>query len=338
MDSLTVNNQLRVGNATLYLSSEYQTTGYENSIYSTNGPLLIQSQAGSNENTIINGDNIGFVGIGTMNPQQNLHIKGVTYGDNNNPPVLSAVVRLEDVYNSSAQPAPPPRTAYWDIAASSHREGLYFSTDQGTGTSTPLEVMRLTESGQIVMGSTGNCSTPTNIKLIVDGHMLLTDGPTGEPRSIYWGYQCQPEWGIEYNQYDHGLNFWNPNTSSSGLVNYRLFLQDGTGYVGIGTNAPKYELDVCGTIRAQEIILELNTACPDYVFEPEYQLKSFEELRQFIEENGHLPDVPSAKETEENGISVSEMNMILLQKIEELTLYILDLEEQMTEMQKKLNK
>lgn len=145
---------------------------------------------------------------------------------------------------------------------------MLFRTDQGVAGATPVEVMSMDENGQIVMGTTANCSMPTNIKLIVDGHILLTDGPTGEPRSIYWGYNCHPEWGIEYNSTDGGLNFWNPYTSSSGMVNYRLFLQDGTGNIGIGTNDPKYKLDVCGTIRAREVKVNLNGTCPDYVLSP----------------------------------------------------------------------
>jgi hypothetical protein len=79
----------------------------------------------------------------------------------------------------------------------------------------------------------------------------------------------------------------------------------------------------------------LNGACPDFVFESDYQLMSLEEVEAFIEENGHLPGVPSAEETEENGINVSEMNMMLLQKVEELTLYILQLENRINELENK---
>jgi hypothetical protein len=173
-----------------------------------------------------------------------------------------------------------------------------------------------------------------NSKLIVDGHLLLTDGPSKEPRTIYWGYQCNPEWGLEYNSTDGGLNFWNPYTSASGLANYRLFLEDETGFVGIGTNNPQYELDVCGTIRAQEVKVNLNGSCPDFVFEPNYQLMTFDELRDYLKNNKHLPGIPSASETAENGINLSEMNMMLLQKVEELTLYILELEKRIGELEK----
>lgn len=339
--NLIVQNHLQIGTSSLHLSSIDPNTGTtENSIYTTNGDLLLQSVAGSNFNTIINGNNNGYVGIGTTAPLQNLHIKGSTnlmsYTEEEFDDLtasLSAVIRLEDVaYNAPISLSSMNRTAHWDIAASAGRKGLYFRTDQGNGGTSGIDVMRLNENGQIVMGPTQNCSAVPNIKLIVDGHLLLTDGPNEEPRSIYWGYHCQPEWGLEYNSASGGLNFWNPTTSSSGAVNYRLFLQDATGFIGIGTNDPKYNLDVCGIIRAKEVLVDLNGSCPDYVFEQNYNLMSLADLKAYIDTNKHLPEIPSAKETEENGINLSEMNMLLLKKVEELTLYILDLQQQVEQL------
>jgi hypothetical protein len=66
---------------------------------------------------------------------------------------------------------------------------------------------------------------------------------------------------------------------------------------------------------------------PDYVFAEDYELMSFSDLRSFLEKNKHLPNVPSAKECEADGVDLGEMNRILLEKVEELTLYILQLEE-----------
>ncbi len=95
------------------------------------------------------------------------------------------------------------------------------------------------------------------------------------------------------------------------------------GNVGIGTTAPDAKLAVKGDIHAEEVQVDLTVPAPDYVFKEGYDLKSLEEVQNYIQEHGHLPNIPSAKELEANGIQLGEMNMKLLEKIEELTLYIL---------------
>ncbi len=97
------------------------------------------------------------------------------------------------------------------------------------------------------------------------------------------------------------------------------------GNVGIGTTDTKgYKLGVKGKIAAEEVKVALYTNWPDYVFEKDYKLPSLEEVENHITKNGHLQNIPSAKEVEENGIHLGEMNAKLLQKIEELTLYMIE--------------
>jgi len=94
--------------------------------------------------------------------------------------------------------------------------------------------------------------------------------------------------------------------------------------VGIGTSETgTHKLAVDGTIGAREIVVE-TVEWSDFVFKKDYELKDLEEVENFIEENNHLPDIPSEKEVLENGIQVGEMNAKLLQKIEELTLYMIE--------------
>lgn len=116
-----------------------------------------------------------------------------------------------------------------------------------------------------------------------------------------------------------GSTVWN---ESSGNISYT------DGNVGIGTSTipSAYKLAVNGKIITEELKVQLQSAWPDYVFTKGYELPSLEEVERHITENGHLINIPSAKEVEENGLEVGEMNRLLLEKIEELTLYIIQLE------------
>nr|WP_320120045.1 hypothetical protein [uncultured Marinifilum sp.] len=100
-----------------------------------------------------------------------------------------------------------------------------------------------------------------------------------------------------------------------------LFSINSFGNVGIGTNNPNFKLDVLGTIRAQDLKVDMEGA--DFVFEEDYLLRSIEEVETFVKANKHLPEISPAKEMQENGVNQSEMNQKLLQKIEELTLYLI---------------
>jgi hypothetical protein len=95
------------------------------------------------------------------------------------------------------------------------------------------------------------------------------------------------------------------------------------GHVGIGTLTPQEKLSVNGKIRAKEIKVE-TANWPDYVFEEGYQNQSLAEIEQFIKANKHLPGVPTAKQVEQEGVELGEMNKILLKKVEELTLLLIE--------------
>lgn len=105
------------------------------------------------------------------------------------------------------------------------------------------------------------------------------------------------------------------------------------GNVGIGTETPKEMLDVAGTIRAREVKVEV-TAGMDRVFNNDYSLKPLSEVEAFVKENKHLPEIPSEKHMQENGLNMNEFQIKLLQKIEELTLYVIDLKKENLEQNK----
>jgi hypothetical protein len=108
------------------------------------------------------------------------------------------------------------------------------------------------------------------------------------------------------------------------------------GNVGIGTTNPDEKLTVNGKIHAKEVKIDLNFPAPDYVFANTYKLKSLQEVEEFIKQNSHLPEIPSAKEIEKNGLMLAEMNMSLLKKIEELTLYTIEQEKKNIEQSKEI--
>ncbi|MEP7318566.1 MAG: hypothetical protein ABI921_07485 [Panacibacter sp.] len=98
------------------------------------------------------------------------------------------------------------------------------------------------------------------------------------------------------------------------------------GNLGIGTLNPLYKLSVNGTIQSKEVRVE--TGWADYVFEKDYKLRTLDNVAEYIEQNKHLPGIPSAKEIQKNGLAVGEVQTKMMEKIEELTLYIIDLQKQ----------
>ncbi len=113
------------------------------------------------------------------------------------------------------------------------------------------------------------------------------------------------------------------------------FVIDANGSVGIGTTNidNSYKLFVEGGIRSRKLKVD-QTTWPDYVFHSTYQLTPLPDVEKFISQNKHLPEVPSAKEVETNGLDVGETQAVLLKKIEELTLYIIDLNKRLEEVEK----
>lgn len=102
-------------------------------------------------------------------------------------------------------------------------------------------------------------------------------------------------------------------------------------WVGPVIQNTQYRLAVAGKIAATgevRVFTDGTTSFPDYVFEPSYKLPLLEDTEAYIKENKHLPEVPSAKEIEKDGMSLNDMNVILLKKVEELTLYMIEIKKE----------
>ena len=138
--------------------------------------------------------------------------------------------------------------------------------------------------------------------------------------------------------YGNSLQFIAYENSGAGcgnagaLCHQRLVLMD-NGNVGIGRTDPYYKLDVNGIIRAHQV--KINTSAgADFVFYEDYNLRSLDEIHGFIQTNRHLPEIPSAADMIENGLDMGEFQIKLLQKIEELTLYIIAQDKRIKELEK----
>jgi hypothetical protein len=139
------------------------------------------------------------------------------------------------------------------------------------------------------------------------------------------------------------FNMYSANSTSSFDLKVQLctegnsFFNAGNILIGKTTQTnTAYKLDVSGKIRAHEIVV--NTTGADFVFEPTYKLRTLSELEAFIRTNKHLPDFAPAKEMQQNGVSAGEMQTKLLQKVEELTLYVIELKKENERLEAEKNK
>ena len=116
-------------------------------------------------------------------------------------------------------------------------------------------------------------------------------------------------------------------TESNSVASY-----SGTVAVGTNTVPTGYKMAVDGKLITEEVKVQLSGSWPDYVFKEGYNLPSLKEVEKHILEKGHLPNIPSAEEVEANGIELGEMNRLMIEKIEELTLHVIRLQKEISEI------
>lgn len=268
---------------------------------------------------------------GSGNPQANstFEINGTTYGtragyldfDGNDRRWSFNVSSGTAVDNSTVT---WKEIAYWDvnngIAMSPSGNGKDFFIDTngnvGIGTETPSAILDVNGSSKF------------------RDRINLTAG-SGK------GIEYAMDWVTYASASGDKLIFTNENTNGNEIVLQDI---DGTvenselkvlGKIRIGSEViPNgFRLAVDGAAIMTEVKVEA-TPWPDYVFTPSYNLQSLSEVESFINENGHLPNIPSASEVEENnGIELGAMNAKLLEKIEELTLHLINKDKQVTNLE-----
>lgn len=131
-------------------------------------------------------------------------------------------------------------------------------------------------------------------------------------------------------------NFKFTTTAPNENVATTKFFIGNNGNVGIGTEIPDAKLAVNGDVHAKEVRIDLS-GWPDYVFEDNYALPTIDEVEQHIQQNGHLINIPSAQEIESGGLNVSEIIKKQQEKIEELTLYIIELNKKVEKIEASVN-
>lgn len=189
----------------------------------------------------------------------------------------------------------------------------------GIGTTTPEELLHIKSPGSIhatIESESSNAYWLANVGGNNGGGLRIDN--LGVPKAfVFWTNHNPSRFGIWVNG------------------GHRLTINN-DGRVGIGTiDTGTHRLAVEGTLGAREVFVEPD-GWSDFVFEKNYRLRPLEEVEEHIQEKGHLPEIPSAKEVEEEGIKVGEMNAKLLQKIEELTLYLIEQNKEIKELKEKI--
>ena len=295
----------------------------------------------------------GSVGIGTSTPNSALHV--INNPGSYDTPILT-VTSNHDSGNKSALTL---NNSYnRDIGIEIQKQGnmkwrLYNETQQGNGDKFKINnpngnVITMTQNGIIGIGTSdpGNYADADAVKLdVIGGYGNFGKIINGEHNFVRLGYNGANCIIDAYDKYDNQggngallINWYSgrdvvvgggaPNISTGDFkTRYNTYLCTEDGDVGIGTaNTQGYKLAVKGStgIITEELTIKLHGSWADYVFNENYKLMPIDELEKFLNKNNHLPNVPNESEVKKNGIKVKKMNKILLEKIEELTLYTIN--------------
>jgi hypothetical protein len=190
--------------------------------------------------------------------------------------------------------------------SATHRMGFF--TYGASAPSGLIERISITDAGNVGIGTTSPLGTfSVSRGTAFDGTATFA----GTTHTSHFNYSASEDTYIR-----------------GGKDNAKVYIADNPGgAVGIGTyTTAGYKLAVGGNIRSKEVVVE--TGWADFVFAKEYKLPSLVDVEKYIKANNHLPEIPSAEEIQTNGLKVGEVQTKMMQKIEELTLYIIEMKKE----------
>ena len=333
-DKLTVNS---IGNGITHTNGTVSLTTYLGSDGSgspnggwlgtvSNHPLYFYTNGGIPKMSILQN---GYVGIGTAIPLSMLHINGGIKINGTNPIELGAGITKEanagkigyQIFTPDALDIVGAGTTGLNRKIKFWNEGgAFFSGKVGIGLTNPRCMLT-------ILSGTINTSNNTEVlQLAGRNPMQLFSDENGTDFAYLKGVtdnSVTPQY--PYAGLEIGAA---PNTVIYLSANYGPVLTIASNNnVGIGTTNPTYKLSVNGNIRSKEVVVE--TGWADYVFNEKYKLAPLENVEKFSLQNKHLPNIPSAKEVEEKGLFLGDTQKRMMEKIEELTLYLIEANRQL---------
>lgn len=277
----------------------------------TNSKVPFTVEANSPANSIYT-DSTGRIGFRTSTPVLDLHV-----ATSNTPGI-----RLEQT-NAGGFTAQT-----WDIAGN---EANFFVRDVTGGSRLPFRIRPGAPTSSLDISASGivgfGTASPSLVNGITTGVHISSEYPALRITATGTG-------GQDYQFQTGSAGQLGISDVTGGTNNNRIFIA-GNGNVGIGTTTTTSKLTVAGDVRTiGGAFIDDGTTLnvPDYVFDDSYKLMSLPDLETFIRENRHLPNVPNASDVRANGLNLSEMQLRLLEKVEELTLYTLDQHRTITEL------